>query len=80
MIHNLYITALFIYSDTEKTCEVLSNPDNGVVKFSDKQNENSKATFKCKAGFVRVGVKTLVCQSGLWNNDPPVCEGKDIYD
>ena len=60
---------------TEEVCEILSNPVNGQVIFSQERFVGSVATYSCDAEFELVGNETRTCQSGsAWSGTEPSCQ------
>ena len=61
----------------EEVCEMLSDPANGQVTFSNERFVGSVATYICELGYNRNGTETRVCQSGSgWSETEPSCESE----
>ena len=70
------------------TCEVLSQPGNGMISFTPGPNSLSRglgsvATYSCDPGYALVGQTTRTCEdtnggtvtTGTWSGAQPYCQG-----
>ena len=56
-------------------CEVLTQPDNGVLTFSRDNLLNSRAEYGCVSGFELDGNQVRTCTLDGWTGSEPVCRG-----
>ena len=57
-------------------CEILEQPTNGVLFYTDQQFYNSLAIFDCDTDFNLIGTDRRTCQeNGEWTGQSPQCIG-----